>query len=162
MESFNTHNNESGLSFKPTSNAKEVDSLNEILRGEIAAVEAYAQILENFDSDPERLRLEEFLNFHKKQVSYFTDKVENKGYKADDDSSLWGNVVEAFIGTAKLFGDDTSLSAMIAGEEYGLKQYNNLIWDDNVSPELKSHVSKNIIPELELHVNSLKALKKLD
>lgn len=147
--------------FMITPDLREAEALNRILRGEISAVEAYQQILEKIEDDPDKTKIQMFLDFHEDLVKLWTSKVEEKGIKPDSSSGMWGAVVEAFVGTAKLFGDNRTIDAIIQGEEHGLSEYKNLVKNKHVSEDIKLHVKKTVIPSLELHINTFKALKEI-
>lgn len=137
------------------------DAMNTLLRGEISAVEAYKQVIEKLSGDPEHKRLLEFLNHHQRMVAYWRDRVNDKQMAADNTSGPWGYVVEAFVGVAKLFGDVTALRALKKGEEHGLQEYYNFLENEYVSKEDKRFVRMEVIPALEMHVSSIKAMTKM-
>ena len=133
-------------------------SIDEILRGEISAVEAYNQVLEKVDNDPEILRLEEFRDQHLHAVNYWQRQAKREGKIPEKSSSVWGTVVEAFVGASKLLGNDTALKALKAGEEHGLKNYEKLLDDRNLTPMQKKEISESFIPRQQSHIDSINAI----
>ena len=144
-----------------TPSMRKTEALNQILRGERSAVEAYEQVLEKISEEPERIRLEEFLTTHRKNVEYWERQVMAEAMKPDDSSGPWGYIVQAFVGTAKLFGNTATLSALKQGEEHGLNEYQTLIENPEIDVVDKRYVRNVIIPELEKHLISIEAMKQL-
>lgn len=136
-------------------------ALNQILRGELSAVEAYEQALEKIDDGAEAKRLNEFLTFHKTYAEYWRNQVESVTVKPDTSSGPWGYVVQAFVATAKLFGETSTLKALKAGEEHGVKEYQNLLEHPLVEEKDKRFIRDEVLPEIERHLNSIDAMMKL-
>lgn len=137
------------------------EAMNRILRGEISAVEAYQQVIDKISKDPEHVRLHEFLDHHADLVAYWERQVLEEHMMPDDSSGPWGYVVEAFVGTAKLFGSAAALRALKEGEEHGLKEYQNFLRNDYVAEEHKRYVRDTVIPNLQRHINSIEAMLKM-
>ena len=137
------------------------DSINEVLRGEVSAVEAYQQALDTVKEDPEVNRLQEFLADHQSAVSYWKKQVNDQGVVVEASSGPWGTAVEAFVGTAKLFGNNPALKALRRGEEYGLNEYEKLTRDGHLSPTQTSYVRDVLIPNQLRHINSIDAMMRL-
>ncbi len=137
------------------------EALNHILRGELSAVEAYDQALEKIEEAAEIKRLKEFQLSHKNNVEYWRERVASVVVEPDTSSGPWGYVVQAFIGTAKLFGETSTLKALKAGEEHGVKEYGNLLNHPLVEEYDKRHIRNEILPEIERHLTSIDAMMKL-
>lgn len=141
---------------------KEVPSdMHSILRGEISAVQSYRQVLEMLRADPEAHRLEEFVQDHEKAVSYWTDQIGAMGDQPDRDSGVWGSVVEAFTGSAKLMGNTSAIQALKQGEVHGLNEYRDLLENENVTEAQKQFIRETLIPNQERHITSIDAMMKL-
>lgn len=140
---------------------KEAEAINQILRGEISAVEAYHQVMKKINSQPEKQRLETFLESHQRNVDYWTQQADGLALKPEADSGPWGHVVEAFVGAAKLFGETATLIALQKGEEHGKSEYETLLRNKYISAENKRFVTNIVMPELEQHIESIEAMKKL-
>jgi len=137
------------------------DEIYHILRGEVSAVEAYSQVMEKIKADPEAARLQEFLRDHRSAVEYWRDQVEDTNVAASTDSGPWGTMVQAFVGSAKLFGNRAALTSLLEGEEHGLKEYQELLESPDLPPDDKAHIRDVLIPNQERHINSVKALIKM-
>lgn len=147
--------------YRITPKLEAAEALNRILRGEISAVEAYEKAIDGTKEPQDVERLNKYLEHHKSLVAYWQNEVESKGVKADRDAGPWGSFVSSFVSTAKVFGDSMTLSAMIQGEEHGLSEYKNLLENEFVREDNKRFVRETAIPNLEMHINSLKALKEM-
>jgi hypothetical protein len=147
--------------YQVTPKLEAAEALNRILRGEISAVEAYEKALYGLEDPLESKRLKELHQHHKELATYWQNQIESKGVVSDKDSGPWGAFVKSFVNTAKVFGDSATLSAMIQGEEHGLNEYQNLLKNEFVNEDSKRYARETAIPNLELHINSLKALKKM-
>ena len=147
--------------YQITPKLEAAEAINRIIRGEISAVEAYKKTLEKITNRPERERLGEIKKFHEEQVSHWMEQVDSKGLTPDTESGPWGSVVKSLVGVANFIGDSPSLIALEQGEFHGLREYNNFLENDFVSHRNKAYVKDTVIPHLELHTVSLKALKKL-
>lgn len=135
-------------------------TIDEILRGEISAVEAYNQVLEKIELDPEIIRLEQFRDQHLHAVNYWQRQAKREGKIPEKSSSVWGTVVEAFVGVSKLLGHDAALKALKAGEEHGLKNYEDLLEDRNLTPMQKREIEECFIPRQISHIESIEAILK--
>lgn len=137
------------------------ESINEILRGEISALESYEQIFNKIDSDAEKTRLNEFKDEHLAAIDFWKNQAQLQGAVPDKDSGIWGKAVEAFVGTSKLFGNTTALMALKEGEEHGLNNYKDLLTRDDLTTLQKDQIKRQFIPMQEKHINSLSAMIKI-
>ncbi len=157
MEMDNTINSTS----TPMTTRVHAQDLDEILRGEISAVEAYEQVEEKVRKDPEVYRLREFRNDHAQAVRYWTEQSSSSGMKPEESSSIWGTAVEAFVGLSKLVGEETALRALKKGEEHGLSNYKSMLESEGLTNAQKTEIRNRFIPRQEAHIESINALLKL-
>ena len=136
-------------------------TIDEIIRGEISAVEAYEQVLKEIDADPESLRLEKFRDQHLHAVNYWQRQVKREGKIPEQSSSIWGTVVETFVGVSKLLGSTSALKALKAGEEHGLKNYTNMLEDSNLTSMQKKEIIDTFIPRQKQHIETINSLLHL-
>lgn len=139
----------------------EGSDLNEILRGEISAVEAYEQVLEKVNKAPETYRLREFHDDHEEACRFWREQLQLRGSLPSQSSSIWGTVVEAFVGASKLLGEETALQALKNGEEHGLNEYKKLLESKELSSLQKNMIKERFIPMQERHIDSINALIKM-
>lgn len=135
--------------------------IDEIIRGEISAVEAYEQVMEKVKDDPEAYRLRQFKLDHQNAVQYWKKEEKISGKIPQMDSSVWGAAVEAFIGVSKLIGEETALRALKKGEEHGLTNYEKMLTSSRLTSYQKEEIRKTYIPRQKRHIESLNALIKL-
>ena len=78
--------------------------------------------------DPERVAVElrAIQSEHLEAVFRLKEYVEDCGAEAKSGSGTWGAFAKAFVGTAGLLGDRSVLMALKEGEEYGLRQYQEI------------------------------------
>lgn len=138
-----------------------INNMEDILRGELSAIEAYQQVMETVNDNPEVTRLTEFLADHREAASYWKKKVRVEHETPDSMSGAWGTFVQAFVGSAKLLGNTAALKALKEGEEHGLNQYENLLAEDDISAVDKDHLRKVLIPNQKRHINNIDAMMKM-
>lgn len=130
-------------------------SLAHILRGEIAATESYKQVMEKVDHWPELACLKEFLADHNDAVDYWKIQMRQEYLEEETSSGPWGSVVEAFIGLGKMFGEKAALKALQEGEEHGLKEYNELLNQENLTIEQVQRIQNVFIPNQQKHIQTI-------
>lgn len=140
---------------------REVEQMAQILRGEVSAMEAYTQVMQKVKNGAEAHRLEEFLNDHRKAVTYWKSQVEKMNVDIPFSSGPWGDVVEAFIGSAKILGNRVALKALQEGEEHGLEEYKDALENPDLSLEHKKNIKETFIPNQERHITSISAMMKM-
>lgn len=137
-----------------------VEHLGRLLRGEISAVESYDKAIELFKKDRISAdKLEQIRYEHEEAVRFWQKHISNEGIAADDSSGAWGAMVEGFVATAKLFGEELTASALVTGEEHGLKEYKDILEDQTIDLDTKSFVTQVLIPRQKRHINVLKTIK---
>ena len=136
----------------------ETESLNKLLRGEIAAVESYDQALERFDDTTLASDLVRIRNEHRKAVQELTACVDDKGTMPETTSGGWGQIVKAVETTALLLGTTTAIKALKKGEAFGIKEYEKAIHGPNLDSECKSLIRNKLLPRQRTHVSELDRL----
>lgn len=137
-------------------NAEASSQLDDLIRGEMAAVKAYDSVLEKVKDEKEVTKLKQIRANHvsavQKLKSYATTDV-----KEDTKSAgVWGTFAKTYTGSAKLFGDEAAVKALNQGEEHGLKEYKEALEDDNIKVELKQTIRTQFVPKQEEHIKTLK------
>src|SRR6185369_7035955 len=126
---------------------KPVDSLNELLRGEISAVETYRQAIEKLDGSPTRVQLEDCRRSHEERVRKLRDWVVRMGGEPAKDSGAWGAFARLIEGGAKAFGEKAAVSALEEGEDHGLKLYRDDV--AKLDPASRQLVETDLLPAQE-------------
>lgn len=138
-----------------------VEDASRLLRGELAAIEAYDQVMEKFRRDPAAKRLQAFRNEHDRAAKFWRDEILSKGLAPDEDSGPWGQVVHTVIGAAKLFGEASALQALKSGENHGLSEYQAFLKREDVPTRLKKKLREDFIPLQERHIASLEVIQQI-
>ena len=156
---MHTHNYLNDKNFRIPSGLKNLD-IDEILRGEISAKEAYQQVLEKVEDDPEAYRLNQFKLDHENAVRFWKKQAKQTGVIPEKSSSIWGTVVETFVGASKIIGEETALRALKKGEEHGLSHYQKMLESDMLTDFQKSEIRKTFIPRQSRHIESINTMIK--
>ncbi len=132
--------------------------LDDVIRGEMAAIETYSQVVGKVTDQKEKRQLETFRNDHQRALATL-QKYANQPVKDDAKSSgAWGTFAQAWTGGAKVFGEKTAVRALKAGEEHGLNEYEELLKEEKVSDELKEVIRTQLVPKQKDHINALNKL----
>lgn len=135
-----------------------IKACNELLRGELAAVETYTQAVDKFDSPQERGVLTDILRDHLHSVDVLREHVVAMGGDPSDSSGLWGNFTQAIENTAKLLGETPALAVLEAGEKHGIAEYEDALEREGVMFEIKENIREDLLPRLSEHIQMLKQL----
>lgn len=111
----------------------DLDALNELLRGEMSAIETYRQALDKSESNSQELQ--GFAKDHREAADQLAHHVEQHGGKPSEGSGAWGTWAQLVEGTAQLFGTAAALKALKEGEEHGLKNYRSALDNEDMAPE---------------------------
>ena len=134
-----------------------VDTLNELLRGELSAVETYRQALEKLSNSPARVELEDCRRSHELRVQKLREQVVRMGGNPDTTSGAWGAFAKLFEGGAKVFGEKAAIAALEEGEDHGLRLYKGDI--EKLDPASRALVEQDVLPAQERTHRSLSTLK---
>jgi hypothetical protein len=119
----------------------DTDDLNNLLKNELSATETYRQALDKnrseYGSDAKFQQLSQMLRGHEESAAKLRELVRQEGGTPSTDSGAWGTWSKTVMGTAKLFGDNAALKALKEGEESGIKDYRDVIDDDDTTPMVK-------------------------
>jgi hypothetical protein len=132
--------------------------INEILRGEISATEAYDQVYENFQNSDNAHKLVAMKTEHDKAIQYWTTEAIDEGKIPELESSIWGAMVEVFVGASKIIGDNTALAALKRGEEHGLENYKKMLSFSSLSDLQKRKIKNIFIPRQKKHIDLLDSM----
>jgi hypothetical protein len=133
----------------------DIDALNALLRGEVAAVETYDQVIAKFDGQPQAVELQHIRDEHDESAAVLRERVRHFGGDPAEGSGLWGKLTAAVTGTAKVFGPATALATLKQGEEYGIGQYENALTDPEIASDDKELIRHRLLPRCHGHVATL-------
>src|SRR5947208_5035129 len=133
----------------------DIDVLNALLRGEVAAVETYDQVIAKFSGQPQAAELQRIRDEHTEAAAVLRERVRHFGGDPSEGSGVWGKLTAAITGTAKIFGPAAALGTLKQGEEYGIGQYENALTDPEIDSEDKDLIRHRLLPRCHGHVSSL-------
>lgn len=139
----------------------DVDDLNQCLKDELSACETYRQALDKhrgeYGSDAKFQQLSQMLRDHEDNAARLRDLVRQAGGTPSTDSGAWGTWSKTVMGAAKLFGNNAALKALKEGEESGIKDYRDLIDDEDTTPTVKDAL-RDAMARDQAHVRELDRL----
>jgi hypothetical protein len=143
--------------------AEHVHTLNELLRGEIAAVETYQQAMEKIGSDnapgaPGAAELRQLHDEHREAANILRQHIHTHDGSPDHGSGVWGTWAKAVEGVAKLFGNTAAMKALREGEEHGVKSYEKSLGDKDLPEDCKELIRTRLLPQTRAHLGILDRL----
>ena len=140
------------------SNDVDVEKLNEALRAERSAVEAYIQALEKLGTDPKADDIRLIRGDHMQAVQELKDDVIRFGGRPEETSGAWGTWVETVMGAAKFFGRSLTVRTLREGEEHGEELFKDIASHDHVSESVRDLMRTRYIPRQQRHIHSLSVI----
>jgi hypothetical protein len=140
-------------------NTVEVDRLNALLRGEIAAIGTYDQALASIGEKAPLEAVEmvkRFASEHRRSLLTLKAALYSLGAEPPENGGAWGAFARVVQGSAGLFGEVASLSALKEGEEHGLSEYERALPD--LDPDRRRIVEQELIPRQRNHTIVLSEL----
>lgn len=131
---------------------KQVD---ELIRGEISAIESIDAVLKRINDTTEKQRLTSIREDHTRAVSRLKQYSTSDVAGQTNSSGPWGAFTQAFAGGASFFGDKAALRALQVGEQHGLNEYKEALASDDMNTELKSLIQTELIPQQEQHLTMI-------
>ncbi len=135
-----------------------IDTLNSLLRGELAATETYQQALALVGQDRGAADLHQIHVEHREAANTLRQQIHQLGGKPDQSSGAWGAFAKAVEGAAKLFGNAAALKALKEGEEHGAKSYADAAQNPDLSAEYQSLIRSKALPRIRAHIAILDRL----
>lgn len=141
-----------------TETDKSVDALNELLRGEISAVETYRQAIDKLGGSPTRGQLEGCRQSHEQRIAKLREQVTRLGGQPETESGAWGAFARLFEGGAKAFGERAAVAALEEGEDHGLKLYRTDL--EKLDAASRTLVETDLLPAQERTHRDMSTLKQ--
>jgi hypothetical protein len=135
-----------------------IDRCNELLRGEISAVETYAIAIRRFSEEAAIPTLRSIRDDHADSVELLRGSVARLGGTPTTDSGAWGGFAQTVEKAASLLGDGTALEALRQGEKHGVRQYEDAIADEDGDQESRLLYTEVLMPRLLIHLTQLEGL----
>lgn len=164
ISAFTANQNKTTQSNMNTPTAKpandEATQLDDLMRGEMAALKAYDQALKDVKDKNQRAKLEAIRKDHEKAISVMSKYVAGKPDLIEDTSKAgpWGTFAEAWTKTRSLTGNEGALKALRQGEEHGINEYQEALEDDSINKELRNKIRAELLPNQKKHIETLKTI----
>ena len=127
-------------------NVDTVKTLNELLRGELSAVETYEQAMSLLEADTRAQDdLRECQTSHRDRVLRLRAEILSRGAQPSKASGPWGMFAKAIEASAKVIGPRMAITALEAGEEHGLREYGGALAKLDISA--RHTVSLDLYPQ---------------
>lgn len=142
------------------SNEQTVNALNELLRGEMSAVESYDKAIPAVVDEPRvRADLLECRASHEARAQRIREAVLQVGGEPARDSGPWGLFARSVSGGARALGWKTVVSTLEEGEDHGLKEYKDAL--PRLDAGLQHLISNELYPQQVRTHSVLSALKRV-
>ncbi len=123
MQTTNTFDNNAG-----TARLAQIDKLNELLRGELSAVETYDIAIGRLEpASAARSTLQTCRDSHQRRVELMAKEVLSFGGQPSEKSGPWGAFAKTVESGAAAFGEKLAIAALEEGEDKGLRDYREAI-----------------------------------
>jgi rubrerythrin len=132
--------------------------MDDLIRGEMAAVKSYSTMLDDMKDGPERSKLEKIRADHENAVSKLKGFATQEVKEDTKTAGAWGTFASAWTSGAKVAGNKTALKALTQGEEHGIEEYKEALEDKTVKSELKQMIRTQFIPKQEEHLKTIKTM----
>jgi len=134
------------------------DTLNSLLRGELAATETYQQALAKVGTEAGASELRRIHDEHRDAANTLRQHVHQHGGQPDHGSGAWGAFAKTIEGAAKLFGNTAALKALKEGEETGIHDYEKALQDEKLPTDCKTLIQTKLLPQTRAHIPVLDQL----
>jgi bacterioferritin (cytochrome b1) len=143
-----------------TSTKTEIDTLNSLLRGELAAMATHEMALKSVDG-PAAADADQLLRFasdHRRSAETLKATVSAMGGTPDETAGVWDAVTRVVQGSADLFGDRAAVKSLLEGEEHGLSEYEKAV--ESVQPDIRRVILHELIPRQRKHISALAEIQQ--
>ncbi|MDO9049200.1 MAG: DUF2383 domain-containing protein [Methylobacter sp.] len=138
-----------------------IETINKLLKNELAATETYQQVLDKFREDAalgEANYLMPIYEDHKDAVSSLQAQVSQLGGTISEGSGVWGTWAEIVQGGANLLGQKAALKALQEGEKSGADDYEEALQDPELPVDVRSLIETKLLPAQQSHIRTLDRL----
>ncbi len=137
-----------------------IDVCNDLLRGELSAIETYSDTINKYTDEPEVVILRDIRGEHIDSANRLRKNVKSMGGDPDHSSGAWGGLTKAIQGTANFFGEGSAITSLKQGEEIGKTMYENALENDAVLGDCKEMIRSSLLPRVSSHILNLESLQK--
>lgn len=125
--------------------------LNDLLQGEISAVETYVHALGKLEG-ADRQVLEQIETEHVEACNLLRKCVHQQHGSPEKGSGVWGALSKLVVGTANVFGRLPALKALKEGEEHGIQLYHQSLEDRYLPVQIKDILLDRFISAGKRHI----------
>jgi bacterioferritin (cytochrome b1) len=136
-----------------------IETLNSLLRGELAAIATYEMAVRAIDgaAASDARQLLQLASEHKRSAETLKATISALGAAPDEAAGVWGTVTRLVQGSADLFGDRAAVKSLLEGEELGLGEYEKAI--EAVQPEIRRVIQQELVPRQRKHIAALSEIQ---
>ncbi len=131
---------------------KQVD---ELIRGEISAVESINAVMGKIKDQREKTALQQMLQDHVRAVESLKRFAEPEFVGKAETSGPWGAFTKAFAGGSSFFGNKAALAALKIGEQHGCNEYQEAVKDDSINPDVRTLIQTELLPNQQKHLETI-------
>jgi hypothetical protein len=104
--------------------ANQVDCLNNLLKGELSAVQTYKMALDKAAKTPEVVSaLQDCKACHAKRVTKLSEMISAAGGIPANESGAWGAFAKTVEAGATVLGEKPAVGSLQEGEDHGIELY---------------------------------------
>ena len=145
--------------FRTPQNSECISLCDKLLRGELSAIESYSQAIAKFEDERDKKSLDQILSSHENSASRLRQHIADLGGTASATSGIWGDFTSALESSAAMLGESPALAVLQAGEEHGIREYEEALVRPRVPDALKTVIRQHLLPTALENVVSLLQMK---
>lgn len=135
-----------------------VDTLNSLLRDQLAAVETYDRALIRFEDPHLQADLQNIREEHIQAEILLREKVLELGGEPIDFSGTWSLCAAAFSEEVEPAAPATALAALRQGEENSINELEDTLKRESINFDCKNLIRTSLLPSSRKHVTELNRL----
>jgi hypothetical protein len=135
--------------------AQTLDTCNTLLRGEIAAVEAYTVVLRRFNSSSKDPILERIRADHQANADLLERFISESGARPARGAGWWKGLVVAAKSAGTLFGESPVIKILQVVERCGSTRYQDALNSPDVANVAKRLIRNLLLPTVQPHQRQL-------
>lgn len=129
-----------------------------VLISEIAATDAYREVLLKIGEHTEKWKLEHLLHDHEDAVSFWKSQMYFHPSLFEDLTSVWAKSLRPFLSKTGLSNPGLAIKGLRDGEMYEKKMYENLLNKNSMTASQKSYIKTVLLPAHESHLKRLEGI----
>lgn len=130
-----------------------------LLRGELAAVATYEDVIKRNDKPAWGARLASLLEDHKTSAAQLRLRVTALGGDPAMGAGMWGGWTELVAKSAALLGDEPGRAVLESGEKQGVDDYERVLNDPAGDAVTKDLIRSDLLQRTRGHIKTLQEMK---